>query len=68
MGWRKRLQSEPPERDTTPLYVATAGLLISIASYAVPNEVLAVTFFGSGLISAGFCIVYWLANPTQGND
>lgn len=65
MGWRKRLQREPPERDPRPIYVASVGLLISVASYAIPDERLAGTLFGSGLITAGFCVVYWLANPTK---
>jgi hypothetical protein len=38
MSWRKRLQDKPPERDPTPIYVATFGLLMSVASYAIPDE------------------------------
>ncbi len=68
MGWRSKLQSKPPERDPTPLYVAATGMLMSIASYAIPGEGVSGTLFGSGLITAGFCIVYWLANPSHGAD
>jgi hypothetical protein len=63
MGWQRKLQREPPERDPTPIYVATVGLLISIASHAIPDERASGTLFGSGLLTAGFCILYWLANP-----
>jgi|UPI0001F873EB hypothetical protein len=60
MGWRRKLQREPPERDLIliPIYVATVGLLISIASYTIPDERVSGTLFGSGLLTAGFCIVY----------
>ncbi|WP_442755227.1 hypothetical protein ACNHKD_00750 [Methylocystis sp. JAN1] len=68
MGWRSKLESGSPQRDPTPLYVATAGLLLSIGSYAISNEGVSGTLFGSGLITAGFCIVYWFANPGQGDD
>ena len=68
MSWRKRLQDKPPERDPTPIYVATFGLLMSVASYVIPDEGVAGTLFGSGLITAAFCVLYWLANPTQGAD
>jgi hypothetical protein len=68
MGWRSKLEGGPPEHDPTPLYVASAALLLSIISYAIPNESVSGTLFGTGLISAGFCIVYWLANPARGDD
>jgi len=68
MGWRSKLQNEPPGRDPRPIYVATVGLLISVASYVIPDEGIAGTLFGSGLITAGFCLVYWLANRTDGAD
>jgi len=68
MSWRKRLEGRPPERDPRPIYIAAAGLLLSVASYAIPDEGIAGTFFGSGLITAMFCVLYWLANPTQGAD
>ncbi len=63
MGWRRKLQRKPSERNPIPLYVATVGLLISVTSYAIPDEQVSGTLFGSGLLTAGFCIVYWLANP-----
>jgi hypothetical protein len=68
MSWRGRLQGKPPERDPRPIYVATFGLLMSAASYAIPDENMAEAFFGSGLITAAFCVIYWLANPTGGLD
>ena len=68
MGWRKRLQAKPPEREPALIYVATVGLLMAVASYAIPNERLAEMLFSSGLITAGFCVVYWLANPTYSDD
>ncbi|CAJ0882415.1 hypothetical protein AMST5_03335 [freshwater sediment metagenome] len=63
MGWRRKLQRESPERDPTPICVATVGLLISLASFVIPDERVSGTLFGSGLITAGICIVYRLANP-----
>jgi hypothetical protein len=68
MSWRKKLLDKPPERDPRPIYVAAFGLLMSVVSYAIPDERLAGAFFGSGLITAAFCVVYWLANPTGGLD
>jgi hypothetical protein len=63
VGGRRKLQRESPERDPTPIYMAIVGLLISIASYAVPDELVSGTLFGSGLLTASFCILYWVANP-----
>lgn len=68
MEWRMKLEGRPPERNPTPLYVAAVGLLLAIASFAIAGEGVSGTLFGSGLITAGFCIVYWLANPGQGRD
>ncbi|MGD9540504.1 hypothetical protein [Methylocystis sp.] len=68
MSWRKKLLEKLPERDPRPIYVAAFGLLMSVVSYAIPDERLAGAFFGSGLITAAFCVVYWLANPTGGLD
>ncbi len=67
MGWRSKLQGGQPEREPAPLYVAAAGLLMSIASYALPDGWASGTLFGSGLITAGFCVVYWFANPGGDN-
>jgi hypothetical protein len=63
MGRRHNLKRESPDHDPTPIYVAAVGLLISTASYAFPDERVSGTLFGSGLLTAAFCIVYWLANP-----
>jgi len=68
LSWRRRLLDRPPERDLRPIYVAAFGLLMSIVSYAIPDERMAGAFFGSGLITAAFCVIYWLANPTGGLD
>ncbi|WP_363350913.1 hypothetical protein [Methylocystis echinoides] len=65
MGWRKRLEKEPHERDPRPIYVAAAGLTLSVASYWIPSEDLAGTLYGSGLITAAFCLLYWIARPPQ---
>ncbi|MGD9544467.1 MAG: hypothetical protein AB7F41_00685 [Methylocystis sp.] len=66
MSWRRKLAGKPPERDPRPIYVAAFGLLMAAASYAIPDEGAAGALFGSGLITAAFCLVYWLANPTGG--
>ncbi|MGJ0394016.1 MAG: hypothetical protein ACR650_14940 [Methylocystis sp.] len=63
MGWRSKLQRGQPERNPAPLYAAAVGLLASIVSYTIPDEWASGTLFGAGLITAGFCIVYWFINP-----
>ncbi len=44
-------------------FMSRRCLLSSVTSYAIPEEQVSGTLFGSGLLTAGFCMVYWLANP-----
>jgi hypothetical protein len=58
-------ESEMNERNPTPLAVAIMGLLLAILSYAIKDERLGVVVYGSGLLSAGFALLHWFAQPIQ---
>jgi hypothetical protein len=56
------------ERSPKPLIVVIAGLISAILSFFTPHEGLSASLFGVGLITAGFCMIYWLADPGQHVD
>ncbi len=56
------------ERSPKPLIVAIAGLISAIMSFYTPHEGLSVSLLGVGLITAGFCALYWLADPDRNLD
>jgi lipopolysaccharide export LptBFGC system permease protein LptF len=58
-------ESEMNERNATPLAVAIMGLLLAILSYAIKDERLGLVVYGSGLLSAGFALLHWFAQPMQ---
>ncbi len=66
MNWKSKLRKEPDERDPAPVVAATAFLLMAVASFWVPNDGIAQTLRDSGIISAIFCVVYWLAAGRKG--
>jgi hypothetical protein len=68
MHRRSAFQNKPSPRSATPLVVAIVGLVAAIASFAVSDENLSATLFGSGLITAAFCLFYWVVNPKEGAD
>lgn len=53
-------------RDPTPIVVAIGFLLMSVLSFWIPDQTLGETARISGIISAIFCVIYWLANPHRG--
>jgi len=63
-----RIRRESPERSPVPLVVAILGLLGAIASFYVRNEGVSATLLGSGLITAGWCLVYWVAYTPSGDE
>lgn len=65
MNKRRPPHDEPTERSPIPLIVAIIGLGASDASFAIHDENLSATLFGSGLITASWYILYWFANPTR---
>ena len=56
-----RRPSEP--RSAIPLVVAIIGLLATVASFGINDENVGATIFGSGLITAIFCVFYWIISP-----
>jgi hypothetical protein len=68
MNRRNDLQDGDQERDPRPLYVVVLGLLLSIASYDVSDEVASGKIFGVGLVIAGLGAAYRLVNPNSRND
>jgi len=64
---RSRTRRErSPERSPVPLVVAILGLVAAVASFYVRNEGVSATLLGSGLITAGWCVIYWVAyTPSQ---
>lgn len=58
---RDRTRSENSERSPVPLVVAIVGLLAAVASFYVRNEGVSATLLGSGLFTAGWCVIYWAA-------
>jgi len=58
---RGHIRHQIPERSPVPLVVAIAGLLAAIASFYVKSEGVSATLLGSGLITAGWCMIYWVA-------
>ena len=50
-----------PERSPVPLVVAIGGLLAAIASFYIRNESVSATLLGIGLITAAWCMIYWVA-------
>ncbi len=63
---RDRLRREKPERSPVPLLVAIVGLLAAVASFYVRDESVSATLLGSGLITAGWCVLYWAAYTPSG--
>lgn len=59
----KKLVHDARERSSVPLVVAIVGLIAAAGSFAIRDEKLGATLLGSGLITAGWRIVYWLASP-----
>ncbi len=57
---RSRIPHRDPERSPIPLVVAIGGLLAAIASFYVRNEGVSATLLGLGLITAGWCLIYWV--------
>ncbi len=68
MRRRSTVPNKPSERGAIPLLTAILGLFAAVASFAVADENLAATLCGSGLITAGFCLFYWIVNPANGID
>ena len=68
MGKRSRLYDVPVERSAVPLIVAICGLVAAVSSFWIDNEFLSGNVSGCGLISAGWCIFYWIINPKEGMD
>jgi len=58
---RDRIRQQSPERSPIPLVVAIGGLLAAIASFYVKHEGVSATLLGCGLVTAGWCIIYWVA-------
>jgi hypothetical protein len=58
---RGRIPKQAPERSPVPLVLAIGGLLAAIASFYVRNESVSATLLGSGLITAAWCMIYWVA-------
>jgi hypothetical protein len=65
---RGRIREESPERSPVPLVVAIGGLLAAVASFYVRNEGVSATLLGSGLITAGWCMIYWVAYTPSGDE
>ncbi len=65
---RERIRRENSERSSVPLVVAILGLLAAIASFYVRNEGVSATLLGSGLITAGWCMIYWVAYTPSGDE
>ena len=65
---RSRIRKESPQRSPVPLVVAILGLLAAIASFYVRNEGASATLLGSGLITAGWCVIYWAAYTPSGDE
>jgi hypothetical protein len=57
-----------PDRSPVPLVVAILGLLSAIASFYVRNEGVSATLLGSGLVTAGWCVLYWAAYRPSGDE
>ena len=68
MGKWSPFRNEPAERSAIPLVVAICGLVAAVSSFWLNNEDLSTNVFGCGLISAGWCIFYWIVNPKEGMD
>ena len=65
---RRSPRNGPAARSPVPLVVAIIGLLAAILSFAIHDENISASIFGSGLITAGWCILFWFANPTREED
>ena len=63
-----RRRHQNPDRSPVPLVVAILGLLSAIASFYVRNEGVSATLLGSGLITAGWCMIYWAAYTPSGDE
>jgi len=68
MNKRRPPQDGPTERSPVPLVVAIIGLIAAVLSFTIRDENISGSIFGSGLITAGWCIVFWFANPTREDD
>jgi len=68
MNKRRPPHDELAERSPVPLIIAIIGLLAAVVSFAIPDENLSASVFGSGLITTSWCIIYWFANPTREHD
>ena len=65
---RGRVHHPRPQRNPVPLIVAIFGLLAAIASFYVKSESVSATLLGSGLITAGWCMIYWAAYTPSGDE
>lgn len=54
------------ERSAIPLAIAIMGMILSVLSYAVPDENFGRVAYGSGLLSAVLSLVHWFITPTPG--
>ncbi len=61
MSARRKPPTEPRARNPAPLVATSAFLLMSVASFWIPNENIAQTLRDSGVVSAIYC----LAAPGQ---
>jgi hypothetical protein len=50
-------------RSPVPLAVAIMALILAIVSYGIKDDALGRVAYGSGLISAAFALLHWLAIP-----
>jgi hypothetical protein len=68
MQKRRRTRDEDEARTPVPLIVAIVAivaLLVSVASFWIGDEFTAATVFGSGVLTACWCIFFWFVAPDQ---
>ncbi|MGD9543246.1 MAG: hypothetical protein AB7F41_05435 [Methylocystis sp.] len=66
MSGLSKKRPEETERSQRPLWIAIAGLLISVTSYSMKDMMLGDVVFWFGAVLAAIGVLYWFIQPKHG--